>query len=1214
MAEHLFLPTLSKTETGITPPEKGNWGNRESKIILDIANGIEITEKASKKGISSIPDIWARPLMFQSAIRQNSKHPLKQQLINEWRGLMSLLALAKYKKYDLTVCPVDLLAKQPFVKALISLSPKGIVLENNGQLYNWIDPDLKEPILVIKFKEVPIGSFSPATLIYTASDYSKLLLIKAPELKDFLIDVNGFLVPPTKETDKEEIEFIGEWLCEFKIRLGKVANTENSKAVQTVENINDLINDWLKEIRGYPFINLPPDTPIKAKGVKPSDKIDIRIGNGKSIKYFEEGKYRIYQYLLCPLIIDETFKKEEKYSEMTLDSTRNLTEYKEIVVICEKLLVTGKRIWDPYSLKDLGGDAPNALMRYFKEPCGIKIDREAIDFKTQDGKKAGIWIRPELYFLSNYILKAKDGDFICANETKLNHNAYVWPFKKEILNFFSPTEIRELLDPRIIPDGGSVKFSFSLPVSGTTLRIEKTYKLKGKQEGEGDILEVDVPVIEIFPDYNGANWRRYYIVQSHVDNFSITPFLVTPDYTETNRLSNFIVDKDNHKVRIKELKGDGTFPDGIEIINSTEEPIGLILIDKYKNWKFDDENGEPNGAAKPDGVLRNTSMEIGIDFGTSNSNVYFIKGKNAGERWCYNFPKYIRQLTSSNDSLRHETLNNSFIPTKKHKLPIPTALLNKFNTHEKPTLILDYFIFFANSYKIPENVFTNLKWEQDAQDKDLQKKTRVDNTDWFIESLLFLIFLEVCKENIEILSIGCSYPKAFSPSDRSRFGRLWKDSLRRLYSGADRIINVFDENNPDDNQKPIIRGPFLMTEGIAAGYFFANPKKFISTKEREIAEATLASGAICLDVGGATTDISIWCDKTEMALYDTSILLAGKEICEYIRSKPELWTILFSPDNGGKTALTEKKNNEDQFAATLNMILKNEEKDVFTNLSKNIKNNALQSLMKIILIEFGALAYYTALLCLKANEKSDNNSLITKIQESGINLYWGGNGAKFISWLDFGLFNTNSTCVKFLNTVFYYGLNVHDITPHENILQFASPEPKSEACGGLIVSEPSQREVLGSEFKKDSASPTGGGVIKLNTASIKGDHKSEIATDEKTSLEFVCGEKIELTDGSIFDSTQYINNKNLFVGNKTLLKNTTLYELEMFVNIINGTAVALGLLNQGSEVVLNDSIKAVIKNDILNTFKTMQTKDAAQRRIQPVFMMEVIKLMQEIEK
>jgi len=150
--------------------------------------------------------------------------------------------------------------------------------------------------------------------------------------------------------------------------------------------------------------------------------------------------------------------------------------------------------------------------------------------------------------------------------------------------------------------------------------------------------------------------------------------------------------------------------------------------------------------------------------------------------------------------------------------------------------------------------------------------------------------------------------------------------------------------------------------------------------------------------------------------------------------------------------------------------------------------------------------------------------------------------------------------------------------------------------------------------KNETNSPAGGGVVKLNTASIKGESITDGSNDQKNAFEFLSGEKIELIDGTFFNSLQNINNKNLFIDKKTLFKNTTLSELEMFIKILNGAAVALGLLTPGNEIVLNENIKPIIKKYILNNFNTMQTKDPADRRIQPIFIMEVIKLMQEIGK
>ena len=102
---HFFLPELKKDKK-ITPPSKaGLWKNDARAVIRGISDAIELGENA--QGVSSIPDIWARPLMFQNFLLsvykkldtkiQNKEGltPLKKRAFQEWKGL---LAFSHYHK------------------------------------------------------------------------------------------------------------------------------------------------------------------------------------------------------------------------------------------------------------------------------------------------------------------------------------------------------------------------------------------------------------------------------------------------------------------------------------------------------------------------------------------------------------------------------------------------------------------------------------------------------------------------------------------------------------------------------------------------------------------------------------------------------------------------------------------------------------------------------------------------------------------------------------------------------------------------------------------------------------------------------------------------------------------------------------------------------------------------------------------------------------
>lgn len=1229
MAEHLYLPEL-KVDNKIAPPTiSGVWKNDSKSIIRGISDAIVVGD--NMQGVSSIPDIWARPLMFQnflisiykkldSKIPEKNRQPLnllELRTFQEWKGLLSILALSQTKlKYD----KIEFLSYQlpeliegkkekRFSKALRTLVPSPVKIEKEIE-YPWTDT------IIIKYREIPVGAFSPSTLIFSGSDYNeefkKQFESKAGKSSDFL-DNDGFLCPPKSDRD---LLAIGEWLKNLINLLG--GNDKNDPKVLPLLNLSDeenetakllssmikvLLNIWLNEIKTKLG---KEDKDIDSKRVKISDNI---LGFKENIVPEFIKNYKIYEALLKPLIPE--IDNDDDKSDVLLDFKRNKCKYKEksinqIVLISNQLYADDLRLWEiQYSA--LGIKISDIIDIYFSNENGVGQEIKGKEEATAKFIKDGIiWIRPEIYFLSNTLITAKnDGSILNKTESDYNSNGtqYILPFKKEIFDFFTPKEITEDLKPTFEEEGSKVTFQFWLPVkNGTPISVKKSYRKKNPIIGEGIILETEVPVIEVFPDYLGDNWKRYFLFQSHVDILSVDPINANLEFTRKERNYDVTIDKENHKVKAIEMSGNRSFPEGVEISDLKGNPLGLIILNQTLKEKKKE---------KEDDTVK--SIEIGIDFGTSNTNIYFLPENGEGKRWSYDFPRYIRQVTNSNILFRNEILNNSFIPTRNHLLPIPTALLNKNSIQKNPSLLLDYFIFFTkkeNDYTIPHNVYTNLKWEQE-NDQEIKGKAITNNTDWFIESLLFLIFLEVARKSSEKVTINCTFPKAFSQDDMTRFGKYWEMALEKLLNSENRIIDKYIEGKTSEynDNKPQIIGPYLLTEGIAAGYFFAKPDEFASTKGK-VKAATLADGAICLDVGGGTTDISIWCGDYKKALYDTSILLAGKEISGFIRGNSEVYNNLFSI--GGADALKEKKESETSFASILNLILKVEEKEVYNSLAKNIGNPSFQSLRRIILLEFGAIVYYTAILCVSAFEKTNGQDLLNKIKERGINIYWGGNGAKFISWLDYGQFNMDSTCVMFLNTIFFYALKLHNVIPHENILQFSSTEPKSEACGGIIVSEITERALVSSHANKENSDQNKGKrIVRLDEDKIKENYSSEKVTG-LNNIEFICGEKLELTDGKYIESYQSIKDIDLFQNNKTIVKNSTLSELGLFVNLLNQASISLGLLKQGNEISMDENKKAEIKSHILNELKMMQNKDPDKRRIEPIFIQEVKKLMKII--
>ena len=77
MSQHLYLPALQKDKSPKIPAESGKWDTNTSRLLLAVSDGIVVDEKARVQGVSSVPDLWARPLTFASALRLQSRGPLR---------------------------------------------------------------------------------------------------------------------------------------------------------------------------------------------------------------------------------------------------------------------------------------------------------------------------------------------------------------------------------------------------------------------------------------------------------------------------------------------------------------------------------------------------------------------------------------------------------------------------------------------------------------------------------------------------------------------------------------------------------------------------------------------------------------------------------------------------------------------------------------------------------------------------------------------------------------------------------------------------------------------------------------------------------------------------------------------------------------------------------------------------------------------------------
>ena len=159
-----FLLPPSKNGYSIHPQMDGEWHENLSSEFKNIAKSFNV--QANARSVSSIPDMWARPLLMQMAL-YDDKHPLHEKMKAQWRGMLAAIALAKVRNLNLTATLVELdnNSADPLVN-FFKEPNKGE--DSVYQLEEYNNPWQKIYIFLVDGKAV--GMTSPSTIVCPSAD------------------------------------------------------------------------------------------------------------------------------------------------------------------------------------------------------------------------------------------------------------------------------------------------------------------------------------------------------------------------------------------------------------------------------------------------------------------------------------------------------------------------------------------------------------------------------------------------------------------------------------------------------------------------------------------------------------------------------------------------------------------------------------------------------------------------------------------------------------------------------------------------------------------------------------------------------------------------------------------------------------------------------------------------------------------------------------
>ncbi len=611
-------------------------------------------------------------------------------------------------------------------------------------------------------------------------------------------------------------------------------------------------------------------------------------------------------------------------------------------------------------------------------------------------------IAPKEYFTEKLFVINQQDAFIKENilspkgstNLKLNGDDVtpILPIRKEMLNEFSVNDLQKRISFITTPNGIKVDLLYPSPGDGKNILISQEYVKQNDGDDElfknPEIIVIEQPpVLEAWPNFNTSDWKTYftYFTKAGQNTFDAKPIL-----EKDGALVSCLLEEDTVIAKTS------AFPQAINCTYKDHQAIdseeaGILLISQKD---------------APQGV---TTWNIGIDFGTSGTTVY-KQDPTINKLEPISFENHLFQITNSPSRSRTKVYQQ-FFSSRLEETPFFSLFQQhpdsrkKSQAGEKLEPMLDGRIYFVEDYKLEENVVSNLKWSPDPEDRI--------RTQTFIEQICIQCAAEAMHNEVNLINWHFSYPLAFSQKDKAAFNTICNNAT-----------NACEEKTGIQNGNVNFESESITTAKYFAGKF-----------------GGFADGAVCIDIGGETSDISIWQGKT--LCWQTSIRFAGRHIfLDLLKHKPEFLKSFDVSD--ADIEILKEVSNSDKFYSQADTWINAWINDSIDGLKDKfaIYGGRIEGTPFIPLIALGisGLLYYVGLILNRLIKKKDFRPTMP-------NVYIGGNGARILHWLANGDFTLNPENSKYLKEILLFASGFERDAIFD--LQI-TPEPKHEAAAGLI--------------------------------------------------------------------------------------------------------------------------------------------------------------------
>lgn len=933
----------------------------------------------------SIPSPWANIIFFDSLLqsKNNEFGKLSKQAVKDWRALLTIIALKDIWNINVKIESVDMqrdghgFADRDFCKNICNMKPMNQFVSNN---------DCWNKFYLIMIDDCTIGALTNSFLVCSAYKESFLednYKYTVDYLKNlgFMDDDYNFIDPTYKiKNDFSLLVYMISYCEKLKEILIRTITTKATE--EFVRKICDIISSFVEDLKH----GLDEEQTSKCNAITNTNSNMLYIFHGLDTTI--ENVNDLFQSIRLEAI------DIEPIADIVVDKNKN--------VLLDKLGECIGRIEQSGKTEFLHCEEYNVVTneKIFLENITL------VDCLSEQMPFEKFMLGPS--FSDD---RGEDTKYYCC----------IPPIKEELFDMFdSEYDVRDSISITGDYERG-IDASVRFIINGKETVRSRHYSV----ENYKFIHDFRIPFIAIWPyasitatpdDSNQkySAWNDFYVFEE--DTITINGTDVHPCNVEIKSKN----DKDVYEKVVLTDKKDGKkrsvlhkkhLPTYVKISNinnmDVAEDLGIILLSK------------PEIKAE---ISEDNEVYVGMDFGTTSTTAFCSDSIGGGNE------KFIKLgLMKANNNVDTHT---DVVKFTKEAVEIERAIGDNNNgccviyqaqTQNRNEPAMDfvpleytYHRFYPSMFKtnvkgnkldiinypllngniifdssiIDENINRNLKWGRHG-DKQLSMKG-------YLSQFMTGIAFTLAKEGVGSIKWRFSYPTALSRSEIKRF--------------SEDVISISDKISKCTGIISKVQGTY--TESIVAAKFHSESYNYI-----------------CIDIGGGSTDVSLWKgqlneNSAPENLLQFSIGIAARKIftealanliinCKDIndRSRLNLQSHIGKIDNTTRDLIKktkEKINPNGQVVAASTDSVKQIMEDFGREIEPLIQNNgrdimdwvmspsiceesATDNFFKYIITGFYGILYYTVLSMKQIKNELSN--------VSDIKVKFAGNGANIYAWL-----------------------------------------------------------------------------------------------------------------------------------------------------------------------------------------------------------------------